>query len=127
MPLFFLILLIAPLLQWWLPWWAVLPYCLLCGTFLGKNAWRSFWAGMLGVGLGWVALQLFADWRNDFLLAGRMAQLFNLPVWWLLPVISMLLGGLPAGLATAAGTKLRQWLLLREPERFPIPLRRPNR
>ncbi|MCB2378673.1 hypothetical protein LGH70_13815 [Hymenobacter sp. BT635] len=76
---------------------------------LERHGGRAFLASFLGIGLGWLLLAAWWSVQNDGLLAHRVAQLLPLggnP--WALVLLTAVLGGLVGGLASLAGTWLRQ-------------------
>ncbi|MBO0360325.1 hypothetical protein J0X19_20360 [Hymenobacter sp. BT186] len=107
--LFLLILVLAFVAQLFLPWWVITPLCFGLAAALNGTGGKAFWAGFLGVGLGWLLLAGWLTIRNDGLLAHRVAQL--LPLGgnsWLLVSVTAVVGGLVAGLAALAGAWARQ-------------------
>ncbi|UOG75293.1 hypothetical protein MTX78_01540 [Hymenobacter tibetensis] len=109
MLLFVLILVLAFVGQLFLPWWVITLLCFGLAAWRGLSGGRSFLAGFLGIGLGWVLLAGWLSVRNDGLLAHRVAQLLPLGgQGWLLVLVTAVLGGLVGGLAALAGAWLRQ-------------------
>jgi len=107
--LFLLIFILAFLAQLFLPWWVITPLCFGLAAVLGGKGGRAFWAGFLGVGLGWLRLAGWLNIRNDGLLAHRVAQLLPLGGQsWLLVLVTAIIGGLVGGLAALAGAWARQ-------------------
>ncbi|UOQ66573.1 hypothetical protein [Hymenobacter volaticus] len=100
---------LAFIAQLFLPWWVIMPLCLLLAAWRGVSGGRSFVAGFLGVGLGWLIMASWLSLRNEGLLAHRVAQLLPLGgQGWLLVLVTAVIGGLVGGLAALAGTWLRQ-------------------
>lgn len=109
MLLFLLILGFAFVAQLFLPWWVITPLCFALAAWRGLSGGRSFVAGFLGVGLGWLLLASWLSLRNEGLLAHRVAQLLPLGgQGWLLVIVTAVIGGLVGGLAALAGAWLRQ-------------------
>ncbi|MDF7814434.1 hypothetical protein [Hymenobacter sp. YC55] len=109
MLLFLLILVLAFVAQLFLPCWVITPLCLVLAAWRGVSGGRSFVAGFLGIGLGWLLLASWLSVRNEGLLAHRVAQLLPLGGQsWLLVLLTAVIGGLVGGLAALAGTWLRQ-------------------
>ena len=107
--LFPLILVGGFILQLFLPWWMITPLCFALAAWRGLSGGRSFVAGFLGIGLGWLLLASWLSLRNEGLLAHRVAQLLPLGgQGWLLVVVTAVIGGLVGGLAALAGAWLRQ-------------------
>ncbi len=95
----------------YLPWWSVAIPALLVGMLMPlKNAW-NFLSGFLGVSLCWLGMTWWIDSQNGGILSGRMAHV--LPVGGnalYLHLLSALMGGLIAGLASLAGKYIRSSL-----------------
>ena len=109
MVLFLLILVLAFGTQLFLPWWVITPLCFGLAAWRGQSGGRAFFAGFLGIGLGWLALAGWLSWQNDGLLAHRVAQMLPLGGQaWLLTLATAVVGGLVGGLAALAGTWARQ-------------------
>ncbi|HEX8425778.1 hypothetical protein [Hymenobacter sp.] len=103
--LFALILISGVLLQLFLPWWVITPLCFVLAAWQRQSGGRSFLAGFLGIGLGWLVMAGWLSLRNDGLLAHRVAQLLPLGgQGWLLVLVTAIIGGLVGGLAALAGT-----------------------
>ena len=114
MLLFLLILLLAAVAPVFLPWWSVVPVALGVAFGVGRTGGKAFLAGFFGVGLGWLTLALWFYFRNNGLLAGRVAQLLPLSgSGLLLALVAAAVGGLVGGLAALSGCWLRQALLPR--------------
>lgn len=93
------IALAAALTTWFFPWWMVVVCAFVIALCLPQTPGRSFGSGFTGVGLLWLIWGLVASANNDFILTGRMAQLFHLPGGYLYLLVSALAGGLVAGMA----------------------------
>lgn len=108
MILFLLILVLAAVAQFFLPWWVITPLCLLLAAWRGPTGGRAFLAGFLGVGVGWLLLAGWLHIQNDGLLSHRVAQLLPLGgQGWLLVLLTAVVGGLVGGLAALTGAWLR--------------------
>ncbi|WP_375435860.1 hypothetical protein [uncultured Hymenobacter sp.] len=120
MLLFLLISLLAAVAQLFLPWWVITPLCFALAAWRNLSGGRSFVAGFLGVGVGWLVLASWLSFRNEGLLAHRVAQLLPLGgQGWLLVVATAVIGGLVGGLAALAGAWVRQAVT----PKAPIPAR----
>lgn len=111
MKLFAILFFAALLVQWLLPWWSVVPVCLLVGYLLARSGGWAFGAGFLAVGLGWVLVAGLLWSLTHSLLPGRVATLLGLPNGAILLVLSGVLSGLLGGLATVTGWWLRRALV----------------
>src|SRR5687768_10092064 len=112
MRLFLLLLILSFALQWVLPWWILVILAFALAFWLANKAGSAFWAGFLGISMGWLGLSLFYHIHNDGLLTSRVATLFTLPQPWLLLLVTALLGGLLGGLAAFTGYLFRRALAL---------------
>ena len=107
--LFLLILILAAAGQTFLPWWSIVPVALGLGFLGGRTGGKAFLAGFFGVGLGWLTLALWFYFRNNGLLANRVAALLPLGgVGLLVALVTAAVGGLVGGLAALSGCWLRQ-------------------
>jgi hypothetical protein len=88
-----------------LPWWSVALAAFICGYFFKSKA--NFLAGLLGVGVLWIAKAWLMDVSASAPLADRVAALFSLNKTLLL-VITALIGGLVGGFASMAGGSLKK-------------------
>lgn len=114
--LFLLILVLATVVQLFLPWWVITPLCLGLAFFSSASAGQSFGAGFLGIGLGWLGLAGWLNMLNNGLLAHRVAQLLPLGGSSVaLILVTAVVGGLVGGLAALAGTWTRQALRMPRP------------
>src|SRR4051812_18026605 len=107
MLLFPIILALAFISGFFLPWWfvAVISFA---AALLIKTTGRVFWIGFAGVGLAWLALALLKTLPNDNILATRVAGLFHLPGWIYILAITVLIGGLVGGFAALSGSLVRK-------------------
>ncbi len=96
-------LLSAYLFTWWtIPLIAVV-LCYAMGKSWGAVIMQAFLAGMV-VNVGLIAL---ATYRHGVEIFDPLAQVVMLPSGWTLALITILIGGILAGLGGAAGYSLR--------------------
>jgi hypothetical protein len=109
MRLFLLILILALLAQFFLPWWIIAPLCFGLALGVGAPGSRAFVAGFAGIGLGWLLVAAWLNVRSAGILSHRVAQLLPLGgSGWALVVVTALVGGLVGGVAALAGGWARQ-------------------
>ncbi len=108
--LFLIILILSFISGFFLPWWLVAIMAFLAALFLGKTSRQSFWSGFGGVSAAWIILALLKSIPNDNMLAKRVAQLFQLPHWILILLVTALIGGLVGGLSALSGVLLKKAL-----------------
>jgi hypothetical protein len=106
--LFLIILILSFISGLFLPWWTVAIVAFLAAVFLGKTNAQSFWSGFGGVAVAWLILALFKSIPNDNLLVKKIAQLFQLPHWILVLLITALIGGLVGGMSALSGVLLKK-------------------
>lgn len=101
--LFLLILVVAFILQFFLPWWSIALLAFVISAWRSRSHWQAFGAGFGGIAVGWLFLSTFIHVRTEGILSGKVATLFSLPHSGLLFLITALVGGLVGGLAAWAG------------------------
>ena len=98
--------LLAGILQYYFPWWTMAIAAFVVGFLFASSGWKSFVAGLLGVGLLWFVVALYLDQQTQSILSEKVARLFptkNVP---LLMLLTSLLGGLVGGFASLTGSVL---------------------
>ncbi|MGB1248399.1 MAG: hypothetical protein ACPG4Z_05905 [Chitinophagales bacterium] len=100
---FIIILILGTIAQIFLPWWTIAIICFLVGLAFCDNGWGAFFGGLLAVFCMWGFYAFGISVSNDFILAGRMSELFGLPSGALLYPITALVGGLLGGLSALSG------------------------
>jgi hypothetical protein len=109
MRLFTLILVLAFLAQLFLPWWVIAPLCFALAAALGSTGGRAFGAGFAGIGLGWLLMAAWLNFKSASILSHRVAQLLPLGgQGWVLVLVTAVLGGLVGGMAALSGCWVRQ-------------------
>ncbi len=107
-PKLFLSVVIATfLLQLFLPWWIVVPIGLTAGWFSRTSALQTAGIVFISVGLVWLLMSLYLSFTTSTVLLPRMAEMFQLPSVWMVFVVTVLVGAVPATLAAYGGAKLR--------------------
>jgi hypothetical protein len=108
MLLFPIILLLAFVSGFILPWWVACILAFIAAWFFGKTSGRTFIAGFAALALAWTALALLKSIPNDHLLATRVAKMFQLPYWWLLLIVTALIGGVVGGMSALSGLLVKR-------------------
>ena len=98
---FFTILIIAFILELFLPWWSIAIAAFAGGMMLKSNA--NFVAGFLGIAILWLIKALIIDVNAATPLAEKVANIFPLHSKALLFLVMSLVGGLVGGLAALTG------------------------
>lgn len=107
-----MILIASFLLQLVMPWWVIIVISFATCGLIGKTPKISLWSPFLAVFLLWTGMALFSSVPNHHLLAGRIADMFGMPAWWTILLLSALLGGLAAGISGFCGYHFRKAALL---------------
>ena len=97
---------IGGLLQYFFPWWTMAIGAFAIGFLFASSGWKSFFAGLLGVGVLWFIVAMYGDQQTQSILTEKVARLFptrNAPLLFLL---TSLLGGLVGGFASLTGSVL---------------------
>ena len=89
-----------------LPWWCGSIIACIVMYILRLAPGRAFVAGLIGVGLAWASLALWADVQNDSILSTRIGALFMGMSPALIVLVTALLGGLSGGLGGITGSML---------------------
>ena len=106
--LFLIILILSFASAYFLPWWMVAVIAFLAALIIGKKSGQSFLSGFGGVFIAWLILALIKTLPNDNILAKKVAQLFQLPNWILILLITALIGGLVGGMAALSGVLMKK-------------------
>ena len=106
--LFSIILLVAFLSGYVLPWWAPCIFTFVAAWLLGKTSGQAFWSGFSGLSIAWLALALLKSFPNEHVVASRVAQLFHLPHWLLLMAVTVIIGGLVGGMSALSGLLVKR-------------------
>lgn len=101
------ILLLALLLQLFLPWWSVALAAAAIGAWLGQKGFQTFIAGFAGIGLLWLMASARIHVANDGVLSARIVEMMSLPNAFSLILITALCGALVGGLAALTGFYIR--------------------
>ncbi len=111
----FLVILIASfLLQLILPWWVIVILSFVTCGLIGKTAKLSIWQPFFAIALLWTAVALYKSLPNHNLLVSRIAEMFSLHAWWLILLITALLGGLVAAISGYCGYQFRKAVLVKK-------------
>ena len=104
----FIIILVASFIaQQLFPWWSMAVIAFIASLVMGRSAFESFAAGFLAVGLLWLVMSLYVDWASGSTLSSKIAILFPVKTTFLLRLVTMLIGGVTAGLASLSGYSLK--------------------
>ncbi|MBS1542398.1 MAG: hypothetical protein JST14_02085 [Bacteroidetes bacterium] len=95
------------ILQYFFPWWTMTLGAFAAGWYFGNKPGVSFLAGLLGVGLLWLATATVIDAESQATLTEKVAQLFPTKTKPLLFLLTAVIGGLPGAFAALTGAYLK--------------------
>lgn len=101
------IFLLSWLFNLFLPWWSVLIPSILIGAWLLKSGLSAFITGLSGGGLAWFVQALYIHIANDGILAGRIAELFQVGSPAVVLILTFLTGGILSGFGALLGYQVR--------------------
>lgn len=108
---FLVIIIVSFLLQMVLPWWVVIVLCFATCGLIGKTAKISFWQPFLAIFLLWLGMALFKSLPNHHILATRVAEMVGVKLWPIVLLITVLIGGLAAGISGYCGYHFRKAMI----------------
>lgn len=98
--------------QSFLPWWIIVPICLITSFFFSSSKKQAFWSGFSGVFILWLVKILSLSLPNEHLLANKVGQVFMLPEsnynWIILLTLSSVIGGMVGGLSCLTGNSFKK-------------------
>ncbi|WP_442588563.1 hypothetical protein ACSBL2_21210 [Pedobacter sp. AW31-3R] len=111
----FLVILIASfLLQLILPWYIIVIIAFATCGLIGKTGKIALWHPFFAILLLWTGMALFKSLPNHHLLVTRVAEMFGLHSWWLILILSAVLGGFVAAISGYCGYHFRKAVLLKK-------------
>ncbi|MEX0773468.1 MAG: hypothetical protein WD038_09890 [Balneolales bacterium] len=108
------ILLLALVLQLFMPWWSVALASVILGAGLGQKSTHAFLAGFYGIGLLWLSASSYIHFANDGILSGRVATMMGLPNAFSIILVTVLVGAMVGGLASLTGFLLKDLLITKQ-------------
>lgn len=109
---FIIIIILSFLLQLVLPWWVIVIVSFATCGLLGKTGKIALWAPFCAILLLWTGMALFKSLPNNNVLAMRVAEMFGVQSWWLILVLSALLGAFSAAISGYCGYHFRKAVLV---------------
>lgn len=93
----------------YLPWWSIAISAFVVTAFLHQAPGRAFLSGFIALFLLWLWLAWWISSRNEHILAHKVSVLIvKTDSVALLLILTALIGGLVAGLASLAGSYLKK-------------------
>lgn len=112
MIMFFCMLLVIVVFEFISPWWWGFTIGVLAmGTQQKRNALHAFVIGFLAGFMVWLCLTWYYD--HTGILADRISVMFSLQSSIWLRLLTGLIGGILAGMASMTGFLGRQWIMVR--------------
>ena len=103
------IAIVAAVAQNFFAWWCIAPVAFIVSYLLRLKAGTGFLAGFLALFILWGGMAIMIDHSNEHILSGKIAVLFPLKVnYYLLFLLTGIIGGLVAGLGALSGTLMRK-------------------
>ncbi len=93
------------IMPWWIP--MLIGFCIILAVPMKRRGY-SFLATGLGAALCYTFIAVWTDEANAHILSRKMAVLFHLPSYWLMIVITALIGFLTAGFGGWTAAALRR-------------------
>lgn len=111
----FIVILIASfLLQLVLPWWIIVIISFATCGLIGKTGKLSLWSPFFAILLLWTGMALFKTLPNHNLLVSRVAEMFGLHAWWLILILTVIMGGFVAAISGYCGYHFRKAILFKK-------------
>jgi len=108
---FLIIIIAAFLLQMVLPWWVIVIISFATCGLLGKTGKISLWSPFFAILLLWTGMALYKSIPNEHLLVSRVGEMLGVKSWWLVLVLTAVLGGFVAGVSGVCGYHFRKAVL----------------
>jgi cbb3-type cytochrome oxidase subunit 1 len=102
------ILVVAFLLNLFLPWWSIALPGLVFGYLFNKKGGASFGWGFLALFLLWGGQSLYIHFANHAILSTRIAEMLSVGSPFVVVLITATIGGLVSGLATLTGSLVKE-------------------
>lgn len=109
---FIIIIILSFLLQLVLPWWVIVVISFATCGLIGKTGKIALWSPFFAILLLWSGMALFKSLPNNNVLAMRVAEMFGVHSWWLILVLSVLLGAFTAAISGYCGYHFRKAVLV---------------
>ena len=92
-----------------LPWWSFVFTSFIVAMAIHQKPGIAFLAGFSGLFILWTVLAVLKDTANEHILSTKVAHLLPLGgSYWVLILITGLIGGLVSGLSATAGCNFRK-------------------
>lgn len=102
-------LILAVILQLFLPWWSVAIASALPALLISQSGWKSFQNGFLSIFILWAVWAGVIYFQGGEILASRIATLFSLPNGALSIVVTGIVGGVTGAFSAWNANRFRAW------------------
>ncbi len=109
---FLVVIILSYLLQLVLPWWVAIIIAFATCGFIGKTGRISFWQPFFAIFLLWIGMSFFKSYPNHHVLATRIAEMLGVKLWYIVLLVTGLLGGLAVGISGYCGYHFRKAMYL---------------
>ncbi len=95
------------LLSFYTPWWTIFIITFLVSFFIHGSSLNVFISGFLGVGIVWIGVAWYLDFKSNHEFSDKIVQLFPIEESIYLVVISGLIGALCGGFGSLTGNSFK--------------------
>ena len=111
---FLVILVVSFLLQLVLPWWIIIIVSFATCGIIGKTGKIALWSPFFAILLLWTGMALYKSLPNEHVLAGRVAEMLGVKAWWLVLIVTALIGAFVAAISGFCGYHFRKAVLAKK-------------
>ena len=111
---FLVILIAAFFLQMIMPWWVIVILSFSTCGLIGKTAKIAFWHPFLAIFILWLGMALFKSIPNNNILATRVAEMLGVKLWYVVLIVSSLLGAIAAAISGVCGYHFRKAVITKK-------------
>lgn len=92
-----------------LPWFSFVICALIVAVAVHQKPFKAFASGFIGVAVLWIVLVTIMDSSNEHILSTKVAKILPLGGnYWMLIIITGVVGGLLSGMGAITGSFLRK-------------------
>ncbi|MFT6867862.1 MAG: ABC-type iron transport system FetAB permease component [Cyclobacteriaceae bacterium] len=100
------------------PWWTLFVITFVVTFFIHGSGLNAFISGFLGVGIVWIAIAWYLDFKSEHVFSDKIVQLFPVDQSIYLVVISGLIGGICGGFGSLTGNSFKQLFIKKQKKSF---------
>lgn len=113
-----LISLITYLLSFYSPWWILFVVTFVISFLIHGSYINTFITGFLGVGLVWLGLATYLDYKSASMFSEKIVQIFPIEKSNYLIIISGIIGGVCGGFGSLAGNSFKLLFVKKQTKGF---------